>query len=134
MLACVIWPSIALDPRDLQTGATIGNISLGYSDQPNCLVRRDGAWLCTITYNDKPEGSAGEKIVTTISTDFGAKWSPRYDVKCSSMRTAPSFMAKTKVLLSFLAKKRIVSSAVLPQPISPTIARHHTQQSILSTS
>jgi hypothetical protein len=73
--------SRAVDPRDLSTGAIIGNMSAGYADQPNCLVRKDGAWLCTVTFNDKPEGSSGERVVTTISKDRGLNWSERYNVE-----------------------------------------------------
>ena len=71
----------ALDPRALANGAVIGNITTGYSDQPNCLVRRDNVWVCTVTCNDKPEGSDGEHVITTISKDQGATWSPRYRVE-----------------------------------------------------
>ena len=122
VLMGLIWPSNALDPRDLQNGATIGNITSGYSDQPNCLVRRDGAWLCTVTYNDKPEGSAGEKVVTTISTDYGATWSPRYDVEPGQMlQHAYSTLFQGKgegaVIPSFCRAVLLFSL----NPISPTI-------------
>ena len=86
LLLAVLLPhgtasSPASDPRNIATGATIGNMTSGYVDQPNCLVRRDGAWLCTATYNNMPEGSDGEHVITTISTDKGASWGPRYAVE-----------------------------------------------------
>ena len=84
LAALAVVGAAAGDPRELVSGLTIGNITSGYSDQPNCLVRKDGAWLCTVTYNDKPEGSAGEHVITTISTDRGLTWSERYPVEPES--------------------------------------------------
>ncbi|KAH8097827.1 hypothetical protein JL720_742 [Aureococcus anophagefferens] len=84
LAALAVVGAAAGDPRELAGGLTIGNITSGYSDQPNCLVRKDGAWLCTVTYNDKPEGSAGEHVITTISTDRGLTWSERYPVEQES--------------------------------------------------
>ena len=51
----------AADPRDLAAGMIIGDI-LGLRRWPNCLVRRDGAWLCTVTVGAGAEGSSGEKV------------------------------------------------------------------------
>ena len=80
-LFLVITTCSALDTRALTSGSIIGNITSGYSDQPQCLVRQDGAWLCTVTYNNLPEGSAGEHVITTISTDHGKTWTPRQPVE-----------------------------------------------------
>eukprot|EP00656_Telonema_subtile_P015964 TRINITY_DN18404_c0_g1_i1.p1 TRINITY_DN18404_c0_g1~~TRINITY_DN18404_c0_g1_i1.p1 ORF type:complete len:512 (-),score=73.18 TRINITY_DN18404_c0_g1_i1:102-1637(-) len=65
----------ASDPRNIVNGLTIGNCSSGYADQPYCVVLPTG-WVCTITHNTHPEGSLGEKVYTTRSTDRGVSWTP----------------------------------------------------------
>lgn len=80
-LAFVTVVSATIDSRNLTSGSVIANITSGYSDQPNCLIRHDAAWLCTVTYNNLPEGSAGERVITSISKDKGKTWTPRQPIE-----------------------------------------------------
>ena len=46
-----------------------------YSDQPYAVKTDDGAWLVTITTGVGIEGSTGQHIIATRSTDQGRSWS-----------------------------------------------------------
>ncbi len=66
-------------PIDISTGWEIP--SEGYCDQPYVVKTADGAWLCTMTTGRSAEGSRGQHIVATRSTDKGRTWSPLIDIE-----------------------------------------------------
>ncbi len=84
LVICITRGSANVDPRWIQTGATIGNCSSGYADQPYCTVvtldqtcaASNVSWVCTVTHNQEPEGHPGEKVYTTRSCDRGRTWTP----------------------------------------------------------
>ena len=63
-----------IDERNVSAGKTIGNLSFGYADQPQCIVRENNAWICTVTHNPSHEGGAGEAVYVTSSNDEGETW------------------------------------------------------------
>ena len=78
--------SSAVDSRNIDAGSTIANMSAGYADQPMCIRRRpDNAWLCLTTFSDATEGSFGERVVASASTDRGVTWSPRVPLDPSAV-------------------------------------------------
>eukprot|EP00936_MAST-01D_sp_MAST-1D-sp1_P000647 g647.t1 len=51
-----------------------------------CIRRRpDYAWLCLTTFSDAKEGSFGERVVASTSTDRGITWSPRVPLDSSAV-------------------------------------------------
>jgi hypothetical protein len=66
-------------PIDISTGWEIP--SEGYCDQPYVVKTADGAWLCTMTTSRSEEGSRGQHIVATRSSDKGHSWSPLIDIE-----------------------------------------------------
>jgi hypothetical protein len=54
----------------------------GYLDQPYCdVIPSTGRWICTITDNVKPEGSAGEHVAAIWSDDNGKTWTKPVSVE-----------------------------------------------------
>jgi hypothetical protein len=49
----------------------------GYCCQPYCAVLPDKSWSCTMTFNDRSwaEGSPGQHMIATRTTDHGKSWS-----------------------------------------------------------
>ena len=47
----------------------------GYCDQPYVVALENGKWLCVFTTNAAHEGSGGQHIVSSISTNNGKTWS-----------------------------------------------------------
>ena len=66
-------------PVDISTGWKIP--SEGYCDQPYVVKTLDHAWLCVMTTGRCAEGSRGQHIVATRSTDKGRTWSPLVDIE-----------------------------------------------------
>ena len=66
--------AFSMDPRDIATGSVIS--SEGYCDQPYIVVTKQGHWLCTMTTGPGEEGNDKQHVVSTISHDQGATWSP----------------------------------------------------------
>jgi hypothetical protein len=74
--------TVVLDPRNLINGMLM--LVDDYLDQPYCVVWNNAtqhAWVCTITANDKPEGSPGEHVMTLRSIDMGASWEAAQDLE-----------------------------------------------------
>ncbi len=67
------------DPRNITTGWEIP--SEGYCDQPYIIKTADGAWLCVMTTGHGEEGTHGQHIVATRSTDHGRTWSPLVSIE-----------------------------------------------------
>ncbi|MHC5055595.1 MAG: LamG-like jellyroll fold domain-containing protein [Planctomycetota bacterium] len=63
----------AADPRSIRNGREIPSVR--YADQPYVVVLPDGSWLCTLTTGSGAEGSGGQHVISTISTDEGRTWS-----------------------------------------------------------
>ncbi len=70
------------DPRNALFGSVIPDE--GYCDQPYVVVTKDGNWLCTLTTGAGHEGTKGQHVVSTISTDKGNTWSGLVDIEPSS--------------------------------------------------
>jgi hypothetical protein len=47
----------------------------GYIDQPYVVVLDSGEWLCVFTTGAGAEGTGGQHIVSSVSTDKGSTWS-----------------------------------------------------------
>ncbi len=67
------------DPRNFANGLPIP--VEGYCDQPRIVVTSDGTWVCVLTTGPGQEGSDGQHVVATTSTDRGKTWSPPVDVE-----------------------------------------------------
>ena len=67
------------DNRLISTGREIPTER--YSDQPYVVKTADGAWLCAITTGSGVEGSSGQHVIATRSTDQGRTWSAPVDVE-----------------------------------------------------
>ena len=67
------------DWRNILTGSVIPD--QGYCDQPYVIVNKDGSWTCTVTTGRGHEGSRGQHIVSSISTDQGKTWGPLVDIE-----------------------------------------------------
>ncbi|NBO93120.1 MAG: hypothetical protein EBV06_12550 [Planctomycetia bacterium] len=67
------------DWRELDQGLTIP--SEGYCDQPYVVVLPSGKWLCVMTTGKGNEGSKGQHVVSTISTDRGKTWSKLINIE-----------------------------------------------------
>ena len=70
------------DSRNIEQGFPIPNES--YCDQPYILVLKDGTWLCTLTTGEGHEGSRGQHIVATRSSDRGKTWRGLIDIEPAS--------------------------------------------------
>ena len=70
------------DWRDIVTGSEIPRES--YSDQPYVVITKDGNWLCVLTTGSENEGTQGQHIISTISSDKGATWSAPVDIEPAS--------------------------------------------------
>jgi len=64
---------LSADFRDRLNGNSIYNN--GYIDQPYVVVLDSREWLCVFTTGAGQEGTGGQHIVSTISTDQGKTWS-----------------------------------------------------------
>src|SRR5262245_46035918 len=67
------------DQRNFANGKLIPDED--YCDQPRIVVTRDGTWVCILTTGPGHEGSEGQHVVATSSTDQGKTWSPLVDVE-----------------------------------------------------
>ena len=67
------------DWRNIRNGSDIPREN--YSDQPYVVITKDGNWLCVLTTGVGNEGSTGQHIVSTISTDKGKTWSKPIDIE-----------------------------------------------------
>ena len=67
------------DWRNIRNGWEIPREN--YSDQPYVVITKDGNWLCVLTTGTGNEGSTGQHIVSTISTDKGRTWSKPVDIE-----------------------------------------------------
>lgn len=66
-------------PVDIETGWQIP--SEGYCDQPYVVKLKDGTWLCVMTTGKGREGTRGQHIVATRSSDKGITWSLLVDIE-----------------------------------------------------
>lgn len=66
-------------PVDIATGHEIP--SEGYCDQPYVVKLPDGTWLCTMTTGKGNEGTTGQHIVSSRSSDRGKTWEPLVDIE-----------------------------------------------------
>ncbi len=64
----------ASDPRNIRNGLQIP--ALNYCDQPYVVVTTNGTWIVVMTTGSGHEGSGGQHIVSSCSTDQGRSWSP----------------------------------------------------------
>ncbi len=67
------------DPRRLTAGNTIPDEN--YCDQPYVVVMPNGNWAATLTTGGGHEGSGGQHVVSTRSTDQGQTWSELADIE-----------------------------------------------------
>ena len=70
----LIIQTTSVDTRNVTAGITIGNLSFGYADQPQCIISSNSTWLCTVTHNPTHEGNGKEAVYTTMSKDQGQTW------------------------------------------------------------
>lgn len=68
-----IPPAALSDSRFINTGLNISS-GFGYADQPQVVVRSDGAWQVVLTVNSAHEGQFGQQVVSAISMDEGRSW------------------------------------------------------------
>ncbi len=61
------------DWRDVKNGTSI--YTNAYCDQPYVVALENWKWLCVFTTNAGHEGSGGQHIVSSVSTDHGKTWS-----------------------------------------------------------
>ena len=61
------------DTRNIVTGTAIPSIS--YADQPYIAVTSRGSWVCVLTTGEAHEGSKGQHVVSSTSSDQGHSWS-----------------------------------------------------------
>ena len=69
----------SFDPRRLTAGQTIP--SENYCDEPYVVVIPNGDWVATLTTGGGHEGSGGQHVVCTRSTDRGHTWSELVDIE-----------------------------------------------------
>ena len=74
------------DPRDIVQGVVLPCES--YCDQPYIVVLADGTWVCTMTTGRGHEGTVGQHVVATRSTDQGKTWGPLIDIEPASDASA----------------------------------------------
>src|SRR5512134_714903 len=70
-LALPAW--CAEDGRNIRTGWEVPSET--YADQPYVVTTGDGAWLCILTTGPGREGTKGQHVVSSRSTDQGRTWS-----------------------------------------------------------
>ena len=71
------------DWRNARRGSEIHRVGY-YADEPLILKTDDGAWLCSISTGDRPEGMPGQHSVARRSTDRGRSWSDPVDIEPAS--------------------------------------------------
>lgn len=69
----------ASDPRNIATGLPIP--AKHYCDQPYVVVTTNGEWVVVLTTGTGEEGSSGQHIASSRSTDQGRTWSPLVDIE-----------------------------------------------------
>lgn len=74
------------DFRDRRNGKPI--YQSGYIDQPYVVVLDSGEWLCVFTTGAGAEGTGGQHIVSTVSTDKGKTWSKPVRIEEPSAESA----------------------------------------------
>lgn len=74
------------DFRDRRNGKPI--YESGYIDQPYVVVLDSGEWLCVFTTGAGAEGTGGQHIVSTVSTDKGKTWSKPVRIEEPSAESA----------------------------------------------
>ncbi len=74
------------DFRDRRNGKPI--YESGYIDQPYVVVLDTGEWLCVFTTGAGEEGTGGQHIVSSISTDKGKTWSKPVRIEEPSAESA----------------------------------------------
>lgn len=92
LISC-LWMSIesmaqsgSYDFRDRRNGKPI--YESGYIDQPYVVVLDSGEWLCVFTTGAGAEGTGGQHIVSTVSTDKGKTWSKPVRIEDPSAESA----------------------------------------------
>jgi hypothetical protein len=71
-----------LSPVDIDQATKIYHA--GYIDQPYILKLSNGSWICFYTKSPINEGSAGETIGISVSTDKGVSWQYQGDLEPAS--------------------------------------------------
>ncbi len=79
VLCWVSWNAVSADWRNIAAGFELP--SEGYSDQPYIVITKNGNWLCVLTTGRGQEGSVGQHVVSTISTNQGRAWSPLTEIE-----------------------------------------------------
>ena len=74
------------DFRDRRNGKPI--YESGYIDQPYVVVLDSGEWLCVFTTGVGAEGTGGQHIVSSVSTDKGKTWSKPVRIEEPSAESA----------------------------------------------
>ena len=74
------------DFRDRRNGKPI--YESGYIDQPYVVVLDSGEWLCVFTTGAGAEGTGGQHIVSSVSTDKGNTWSKPVRIEEPSAESA----------------------------------------------
>ena len=74
------------DFRDRRNGKPI--YESGYIDQPYVVVLDSGEWLCVFTTGVGAEGTGGQHIVSSVSTDKGNTWSKPVRIEEPSAESA----------------------------------------------
>jgi hypothetical protein len=92
LITC-LWISIesmaqsgSYDFRDRRNGKPI--YESGYIDQPYVVVLDSVEWLCVFTTGAGAEGTGGQHIVSTVSTDKGKTWSKPVRIEEPSAESA----------------------------------------------
>ncbi|QEM12039.1 sialidase family protein [Mucilaginibacter rubeus] len=69
-----------------QRSITLGNIiyKAPYLDQPYIVQARDSSWICVFTTGRGAEGTPGQHVMSSRSTDLGKTWGPAVDIEPSS--------------------------------------------------
>ncbi|PJJ84054.1 exo-alpha-sialidase [Mucilaginibacter auburnensis] len=67
------------DLRSIEQGSTIYRAN--YVDQPGMVQLSNGSWACVFTTSSGSEGTNGQHVVLTRSSDMGATWSKPSDIE-----------------------------------------------------
>ncbi len=90
LLLCMAFVSFSqsrpYDFRDRRNGRPI--YESGYIDQPYVVVLDSGEWLCVFTTGAGAEGTGGQHIVSSVSTDKGNTWSKPIRIEEPSAESA----------------------------------------------